>query len=289
MSKVFISHSSKDKRFVRTLKDDLNENSIETWFDEDQLDLGDSLIEKLEKALEESTHFLIILSQNSINSDWVKFELNKAIKQADNSIMSKVIPIKYKKCEIPNELSGLLYADLSDEVVQTNEHKVRFTTDGYSPFLTKLVKTIKTDKILTHLDKKKLREEIQENEKINLERRDLIATLALQVDGFGSVESKSEFINKIKNGSKRKIDEVKPILFPRILKNVFKKIEVGKEFTLYYEFANSYQIGHFAGFRRDDIKMTIDSKIRKELNIKRAGYYVRFDGNTYSISFTDEM
>lgn len=289
MSKVFISHSSKDKRFARTLKDDLNENSIETWFDEDQLDLGDSLIEKLEKALEESTHFLIILSQNSINSDWVKFELNKAIKQADNSIMSKVIPIKYKKCEIPNELSGLLYADLSDEVVQTNEHKVRFTTDGYSPFLTKLVKTIKTDKILTHLDKKKLREEIQENEKINLERRDLIATLALQVDGFGSVESKSEFINKIKNGSKRKIDEVKPILFPRILKNVFKKIEVGKEFTLYYEFANSYQIGHFAGFRRDDIKMTIDSKIRKELNIKRAGYYVRFDGNTYSISFTDEM
>ncbi|MBK9794444.1 MAG: toll/interleukin-1 receptor domain-containing protein [Sphingobacteriales bacterium] len=62
MIKAFISHSSKDKKFVRTLKEDLNENGIETWFDEDQLDLGDSLLEKLDTSLEESTHFIIILS-----------------------------------------------------------------------------------------------------------------------------------------------------------------------------------------------------------------------------------
>ena len=35
MIKAFISHSSKDKKFVRTLKEDLNENGIETWFDEE--------------------------------------------------------------------------------------------------------------------------------------------------------------------------------------------------------------------------------------------------------------
>ncbi|MBK9047539.1 MAG: toll/interleukin-1 receptor domain-containing protein [Bacteroidetes bacterium] len=70
--KVFISHSSTDKKFVRTLKEDLNENGIETWFDEDELDLGDSLADKLELALEESSHFIIVLSPASASSEWVK-------------------------------------------------------------------------------------------------------------------------------------------------------------------------------------------------------------------------
>ena len=66
--KVFISHSSKDKRFVRTIKDGLNENCIDTWLDEDQLDLGDSLIAKLERALDESSHIVIVLSPASTES-----------------------------------------------------------------------------------------------------------------------------------------------------------------------------------------------------------------------------
>jgi hypothetical protein len=49
--KAFISHSSVDKEFVRTLKRDLNANGIATWLDEDQLNLGDSLIEKLDAGL----------------------------------------------------------------------------------------------------------------------------------------------------------------------------------------------------------------------------------------------
>ena len=35
--KVFISHSSSDKPFVRKLKNDLNLNGIDTWYDEDEL------------------------------------------------------------------------------------------------------------------------------------------------------------------------------------------------------------------------------------------------------------
>ena len=147
MIKVFISHSSKDKKFVRTLKDDLNENGIETWVDEDQLDIGDSLLEKLENSLEDSTHFIIILSSSSVGSDWVKFELNKAISQVAKKLIQKIIPIKYRDCKVPAELEGLLYADLSSEVVQVIDEKVRFTTNGYPSFLNKIIKTLnsKTD------------------------------------------------------------------------------------------------------------------------------------------------
>ena len=87
--KIFISHSSADKKFARTLKDDLKENSFTTWVDEDELNFGDSLIDKLEAALGESSHFLIILSPASVNSEWVKFELAKALKKKDNHLVQK--------------------------------------------------------------------------------------------------------------------------------------------------------------------------------------------------------
>ena len=49
--RAFISHSSKDKKFVRTLKEGLQLNSISTWIDEDEIDFGDSLLEKLDSIL----------------------------------------------------------------------------------------------------------------------------------------------------------------------------------------------------------------------------------------------
>ena len=67
--KVLISHSSKDKRFVKKLKQDLEANDISTWLDQDEMDIGDSLIEKLEEGIDDSSHFLIVLSPNSIKSE----------------------------------------------------------------------------------------------------------------------------------------------------------------------------------------------------------------------------
>lgn len=294
MAKIFISHSSRDKRFVRTLKEDLNENNIETWFDEDQLDIGDSLIEKIESSLEESTHFLIILSPNSVNSDWVKLELNKAIQQVSKRLMNKIIPVQYRECEIPKELKGLIYYDLSKEVVQVVEDRVKFTTDGYPTFLNKIIKTIKStsEKKFTTTDKLKFREELEESEKGSLARRELIATLLLQVVVFSTSETRTEFMQKVMIKSPLDIGKnthIKPILLPRILKNIFKEIVVGQELIFSSELAEGTTKGHFAGFRRDDLKITMPSNLRRELNITNGpSYFIRFDGNTNSISILSE-
>ncbi|MCL2041490.1 MAG: toll/interleukin-1 receptor domain-containing protein [Bacteroidales bacterium] len=44
---VFISHSSKDKEFVRKLAKDLQRNGIEVWLDEWTLKIGDSFAESI--------------------------------------------------------------------------------------------------------------------------------------------------------------------------------------------------------------------------------------------------
>lgn len=284
MIKVFISHSSKDKKFVRTLKDDLNENGIETWVDEDQLDIGDSLLEKLENSLENSTHFIIILSSSSVGSDWVKFELNKAISQVAKKLIQKIIPIKYRDCKVPAELEGLLYADLSSEVVQVIDEKVRFTTNGYPSFLNKIIKTLNSTKNmkLTAADKSKLKEEFTETDKQLTEKGRSFARLLMEIDGFATSESKNTFVDKIK--ATRKLESnilngnrIRPILLPKIIKTLFEELTIGSELMINYN-DFEFETAHFAGFRRDDSKMTLGFFLRNVLGIKKdAIYSVRFD------------
>lgn len=166
--KVFISHSSVDKKFVRTLKSDLNENGIKTFVDEDSLELGDSLQERLDVAYDESSHFVIILTDNSVSSDWVKYELNEASTLFKNKTLKKIIPIKYRECNIPESLTKLIYGDLSNEIVQIDNDRVKFITDGYSKFLSQLVVTLRaSDKRLNKEDIKELKKEVSETDKKN--------------------------------------------------------------------------------------------------------------------------
>jgi hypothetical protein len=294
MMKVFISHSSKDKKFVRTLKDDLNENGIETWFDEDQLDLGDSLLEKLESSLEESTHFIIILSSSSVSSDWVKLELNKAILQVTKKLMHKIIPIKYRECKVPKELDGLLYADLSTEIVQIVDDKVKFTTSGYPNFLNKIIKTLNSQntKKLTAADKIQLKEEFNETDKQLTEKRKSFARLLMGVDGFASNDSKNTFVDRITDSlsldtPKLNGNKIRPILLPRITKSLFPNITLGTEMAVNYN-DSEFETAHFGGFRRDDSKITIEISLRKELGISKDKIYsIRFDSSDNTIKIFD--
>ena len=68
---AFISHSAKDKPFVRKLAADLVANGVKVWLDEQRILVGDSIPEKIAQGLAESDFFLIVVSQNSVQSSWV--------------------------------------------------------------------------------------------------------------------------------------------------------------------------------------------------------------------------
>lgn len=275
--KVFISHSSTDKRFVRTLKDDLNENNIETWFDEDELDIGDSLADKLEIALDQSSHFLIILSPTSINSEWVNFEIQKAIKNKTNKSIQKILPVKYKECDIPNELSLLLYADLSKETRHINGEKIVFIGTEYLTFLSKICKAIKSsDKKLSITDKIELKKEfvIDTQKDEQLIEPKLIKASYLVI-GYQGNDSRNNYATSVLKRTKDKsllIEKIRPILLPPLLKNIFKGIDYGDKIY----FSKNYlfnEIGHFAGFRKNDLGIVIDGRIRNGIGISAKRTY----------------
>lgn len=110
---VFLSHSSKDKPFIRQLAADLTKEGVLVWLDEQQISVGDSINDKISQGLIESDYFVLALSDNSINSEWVKREFNTALIDEIESKKVKVLPVKLSECEMPPLLKDKKYADFT--------------------------------------------------------------------------------------------------------------------------------------------------------------------------------
>lgn len=77
-SSCFISYSWKDKPFATKLHDDLVEIGVRCWLDANDLRAGDQIAEGIDKAIQVQDKLLLVLSKNSVRSEWIKWELRKA-------------------------------------------------------------------------------------------------------------------------------------------------------------------------------------------------------------------
>ncbi|MGD0339521.1 MAG: toll/interleukin-1 receptor domain-containing protein [Bacteroidota bacterium] len=110
-ARIFLSHSSKDNDFVRRLANDLKSKGVPVWFDEWELKVGDSLNERIGAGIKESAWLAVILSKNSVESAWVKKELNAALETELEKKQVFVLPIVIENCEIPVFLRDKMFAD----------------------------------------------------------------------------------------------------------------------------------------------------------------------------------
>lgn len=111
---AFLSHSSHDKPFVRQLAADLTEHGISVWLDEQRIHVGDSIPEKIAQGLAESDFFLICISNHSVNSEWVRRELNNALVAEVSRRKVKIMPLKLDNATMPTLLSDKKYANFSN-------------------------------------------------------------------------------------------------------------------------------------------------------------------------------
>ena len=68
----FISHSSKDQEFAERLYDDLQSNGVRCWFAPHDIQGGRKIHEQLDEAIRLHDKLLLILSERSMSSPWVK-------------------------------------------------------------------------------------------------------------------------------------------------------------------------------------------------------------------------
>ena len=112
MGKVFLSYSTVDKPFVNWLVGKLIKEDIDIWYDDLEINAGDSIKEKISKGIEASSVFLIILSKSSVKSRWVNYELNDALIYRAQKKGIKIVPLLMdNETIIPYSLSMVQYVD----------------------------------------------------------------------------------------------------------------------------------------------------------------------------------
>ncbi|HEX5732327.1 MAG TPA: TIR domain-containing protein [Blastocatellia bacterium] len=94
-SHIFISHSSKDDDFVKELREALESQAVGVWVDSRNLRGGAKLAREIEVAIEQARQFIAVISTNTINSPWVRKEIQKAleVERARKDEGYRVVPL----------------------------------------------------------------------------------------------------------------------------------------------------------------------------------------------------
>jgi CheY-like chemotaxis protein len=115
MISVFLSHSSRDKDFVRRLAVDLQRSGFEVWFDEWEILVGDSISQRISAGLDKSAFVVVALSSHSVASGWVEKEWHSKVGTEARAREVAILPILLEHCRIPSLLADKRYADFSDD------------------------------------------------------------------------------------------------------------------------------------------------------------------------------
>jgi hypothetical protein len=91
MPKAFLSHSSKQKGYVDVVAAQLSKNNI--GYDKFNFEVGGKTIDEIYRELESSDIFVIFLSNDALESKWVKDEIVKAEQLFKDGQIKKLLPI----------------------------------------------------------------------------------------------------------------------------------------------------------------------------------------------------
>src|SRR2546422_10400302 len=99
---VFISYSHSDSKFVDQLADKLKASGVDVWIDKWMIKVGDSITGKINEGIGASDFLIVILSHTSVNSQWVREELNVAtIRNIEQEKHAFILPVLFQECELP--------------------------------------------------------------------------------------------------------------------------------------------------------------------------------------------
>jgi hypothetical protein len=90
----FISYSTKDEEFARRLHSRMRAEKLRVWFAPEDIKGGEKIHEQIERAIQLHDRLLIVLSENSMQSEWVTTEIRNARKTEIKEKRRKLFPIR---------------------------------------------------------------------------------------------------------------------------------------------------------------------------------------------------
>lgn len=151
LQSVFISYSTADEAFTRKLHDDLQDAGVRCWFFPEDRKGGKKVHEQLSEAIHLHDRLLLCLSETSMASKWVRYEIEKARDREEREGRRVLFPIRLVPYEKLREWS-LFDADLArDAAKEIREYYIPdfsgWDTDlaKYQAELARLIKDLTKD------------------------------------------------------------------------------------------------------------------------------------------------
>jgi hypothetical protein len=117
----FISYSSKDEEFAKRLHGRMRDVHLRVWFAPEDIQGGRKLHDQIETAIRVYDKLLIVLSEASLQSEWVMDELRKGFKAERDRGKRKLFPVRLTDYETLRRWvsrDSLTGKDLAEEVRQ---------------------------------------------------------------------------------------------------------------------------------------------------------------------------
>jgi hypothetical protein len=90
----FISYSTKDQEFAERLHADLQNSGVRCWFVPHDLPIGAKIWDAIDGAIKLRDRLLLILSKNSIDSDWIEDEVQKVFAEERERKQPVLFPVR---------------------------------------------------------------------------------------------------------------------------------------------------------------------------------------------------
>jgi hypothetical protein len=99
----FISYSTKDQDFADRLYADLQNKGVRCWFAPQDLKIGDRFRQRIDEAIRIHEKLLVILSEHSVRSDWVREEVESCLEREHQERRPVLFPVRLDEAVMNTE------------------------------------------------------------------------------------------------------------------------------------------------------------------------------------------
>jgi hypothetical protein len=146
--KIFISYNHRDKEWATRLALELGQlPGVDVFIDHWEMSAGQSLLDRIEEGIDQSSFLVVLLSSHSVESKWVRTELQYAFFKEQEEGRTWIIPVVIEDCKLPIHVAGRLYVDMkSDSTWEQSFQQLVNVICGRKPFSKLVSEYLKREK-----------------------------------------------------------------------------------------------------------------------------------------------
>lgn len=115
MANVFISHRRSDTNEAERLAQEIRRAGHRIWFDEWEIGIGDSIVDRMNQGLSGSTYVVVCYSSAGIDAPWMSREWLSALALQLNGHGVTLLPVVLTGGAAPAILADIKYANLTKD------------------------------------------------------------------------------------------------------------------------------------------------------------------------------